>query len=291
MKYGIYYAYWEQEWNSPDFLKYVDKVASQGFDILEINGTPLPGYTKEDVAKLRNAVKEAGIELSAGYGPIYEHDMGSVDAEIRKNALEWYKQLFDVMEQLDIHYLGGALYSHWPLDYSKGVNKEEDWKRSVEGMRTLAPVAKSHGITLGMEVLNRFENHILNTAEEGVRFVKDTEQDNIKVMLDTFHMNIEEDSMREAILTAGKYLGHVHVGECNRKLPGNGRIPWQEIGDALREVGYKERVIMEPFVRMGGRVGSDIKVWRDLSDNADDAGLDRAAGKSLEFLKGKFEVK
>ena len=99
------------------------------------------------------------------------------------------------MAQLDIHLIGGALYSYWPLDFSKGVDKEGDWKRSVEAMQDIAPVAAQYGINMGMEVLNRFENHILNTAEEGVAFVKEVGMDNIKVMLDTFHMNIEESSI------------------------------------------------------------------------------------------------
>jgi D-psicose/D-tagatose/L-ribulose 3-epimerase len=107
----------------------------------------------------------------------------------------------------------------------------------------------------------------------------------VKVMLDTFHMNIEEDSIGGAIRSAGPYLGHFHVGECNRKVPGKGRIPWLEIRDALREVGYDRAVVMEPFVRMGGKVGSDIKVWRDLSGGASESGLDDDAAGALEFLR------
>ena len=95
--------------------------------------------------------------------------------------------------------------------------------------------------------------------------------------------------MGGAIRTAGKLLGHVHVGEANRKLPGQGRLPWDEIGAALREIGFDGNVVMEPFVKMGGKVGSDIKVWRDLSDNADEAQMDVNIKKSLEFLRGKFE--
>lgn len=157
--------------------------------------------------------------MTAGYGPTYDHNMGSSDAGIRAGALEWYKRLFDVMEQLDIHLIGGALYGYWPVDFSN-INKEEDWKRSVEGMQLLAPIAKEHDINLGMEVLNRFESHILNTAEEGVAFVKEVGQENVKVMLDTFHMNIEEESIGDAIRTAGNLLGHFHTGECNRMVPG-----------------------------------------------------------------------
>ena len=91
-------------------------------------------------------------------------------------------------------------------------------------MQDIAPIAKQYDINLGMEVLNRFENHILNTAEEGVAFVKEVGMDNVKVMLDTFHMNIEESSIGDAIRTAGSLLGHFHTGECNRMVPGKGPL-------------------------------------------------------------------
>jgi D-psicose/D-tagatose/L-ribulose 3-epimerase len=124
MKYGIYYAYWEQEWDSAGFSKYADKIAKLGFDVLEINGTPLPEYSQKEIKELKSCADTAGIQITTGYGPVYEHDMGSADEVIRRAALEWYKKLFYVMEQLDSHVLGGALYSHWPIDYSRGVRKE-----------------------------------------------------------------------------------------------------------------------------------------------------------------------
>jgi len=140
-----------------------------------------------------------------------------------------------------------------------------------------------------MEVLNRFENHLLNTAAEGVKFVREVEKDNVKVMLDTFHMNIEEVSMGDAIRQAGKLLGHFHTGECNRMVPGKGRIPWQEIGAALKEIGYDGAVVMEPFVRMGGQVGADIKVWHDLSNGATDLQLDQDAKQAVAFQRKMLE--
>lgn len=200
MKHGIYYAYWEKEW-AADYLYYVEKVARLGFDLLEIGAAPLPEYSPEQIKALRDCASANGIQLTAGYGPTYDHNMGSSDAGIRAGALEWYKRLFDVMEQLDIHLIGGALYGYWPVDFGN-INKEEDWKRSVEGMKLLAPIAKEHNINLGMEVLNRFESHILNTAEEGVAFVKEVGQENVKVMLDTFHMNIEEESIGDVMRSA-----------------------------------------------------------------------------------------
>lgn len=290
MKHGIYYAYWEREWEA-DYLYYVEKAARLGFDILEIGAKPLPDYTPKQIKDLKACATDNGMELTAGYGPSWDHNIGCPDPSVRKNAKEWFTRLFDVMAQLDIHWIGGALYSYWPVDFSKGVDKDEDWKRSAEGIRSLAPVAGEYGIELGMEVLNRFENHVLNTAEEGVSFVREVGMDNVWVMLDTFHMNIEETSIGDAIRTAGSLLGHFHTGECNRMVPGKGRTPWREIGDALRDVNYDRRIVMEPFVNMGGQVGQDIHVWRDISRGASEEKLDKDAFDALTFQRYMLDWK
>ncbi|MBS6398277.1 MAG: sugar phosphate isomerase/epimerase [Clostridiales bacterium] len=288
MKYGIYYAYWETEWEA-DYTRYIDKVAKLGFDVLEIGAKPLPDYTEEQVAELRKCAKDSGIMLTAGYGPSYDHNMGSADPAVRANAVEWFKRLFDVMGQLDIHTIGGALYSYWPIDFTKPVYKEDDWKYSVEGVRILADMAKPYEINLGMEVLNRFENHLLNTAEEGIRFVKEVDKENVKVMLDTFHMNIEETSITGAIRSAGSLLGHFHTGECNRRVPGQGRMPWREIGEALRDIQYDGLVVMEPFVHPGGQIGKDIHIWRNMKSNVSEEQLDIDARNSVLFERYMFE--
>ena len=287
MKYGIYYAYWETEWEA-DYIPYVDKAASLGFDGLEIGAKPLPDYTKDQIAALKSCAAAQGISLTAGYGPSYEHNIGAKDKEIRLHAAEWFKRLFYVMGELEIRHLGGALYSYWPVDFSKPINKEEDWKYSIEGTRILSDLASPYGIQLGMEVLNRFENHLLNSAEEGVRFVREVGKDNVKVMLDTFHMNIEEDNLAEAICTVGNLLGHFHTGECNRKVPGQGRMPWKEIGDALKQINYNGYIIMEPFVRRGGQIEKDIHIWRDIRKDITGKMLDQEAKEALLFQKRIF---
>ena len=98
-------------------------------------------------------------------------------------------------------------------------------------------------------------------------------------------MNIEEDSFADAIRTAKGLLGHFHIGECNRKTPGTGRMPWDEIFAALRETGYDGAVVMEPFIKMGGQVGRDIRMYRDVSAGADAAEMDRLAAASAAFVK------
>ena len=102
-------------------------------------------------------------------------------------------------------------------------------------------------------------------------------------------MNIEEDSFGGAIRLAGERLGHLHIGEANRRVPGKGRLPWTEIGSALNDIRYAGDVVMEPFVRTGGTVGSDIKIWRELEKNTNDESLDKDAKESLAFIKNVFE--
>jgi D-psicose/D-tagatose/L-ribulose 3-epimerase len=284
MQHGIYYAYWEKKWEG-DYIYYTDKAARLGFDILEIAASPLPNYTKEQILALRSCAKNNGIRLTAGHGPNPSQNIASADPAIRANAIEFYKKLFDVMGQLDINLIGGGIYSYWPVDYSQPIDKEGDWKRSVEGVREMADLAAQNNITLCLEVLNRFEGYILNTSEEGTKFVKEVDKPNVKVMLDTFHMNIEETSIGDAIRTAGSLLGHFHTGECNRLCPGKGRTPWREIHEALRDIGYDQACVMEPFVQTGGKVGSDIKVWREMVADQSEAQLDKDAQDALIFQR------
>ena len=289
MKYGIYYAYWERQWGG-DYPKYAKKVGKLGFDILEISCAGIAEMPAAGVRELLAAAGDSGIELSGGYGPRREENIASPDPRVVSNAFEFWKRTFDVLARLKVSNVGGGLYSYWPVDYEQPFNKEEDLKRSIEGMKKLGALAADFNITLGMEVLNRFEGYLLNTAEEALAYVKAVGRDNVRVMLDTFHMNIEEESLIDAIKTAGGYLGHFHIGEPNRLPPHAGsRMDWDAIGRALNGIGYTGPVVMEPFVLQGGQVGKDIKVWRNLAPSGE-AELDEAARKSVEFIRKSFSA-
>ena len=288
MKYGIYYAYWEKEWQA-DYKPYIEKVARLGFDCLEIACTPVVNYSRQEMLDLKQCAKDNGIFLTAGHGPNASQNLASADPEIARNARAFYTDLLKRLEIMDIHTIGGGIYSYWPVDYSKPIDKPGDWARSVAGVREMGKVAEDCGVDYCLEVLNRFEGYLLNTSAEAVQFVREVDCPAVKVMLDTFHMNIEEDSIGDAIRTAGALLGHFHTGECNRRVPGKGRTPWREIGYALHDIGYDKNVVMEPFVRMGGTVGSDIKVWRDISCGASLEELDRDAAESVAFERYMLE--
>lgn len=289
MKYGIYFAYWEKEWFA-DYKKYIDKVASLGFDILEISCGAFKGTytTDEQLYELRDYAKEKNVILTAGYGPQAAENLSSADPQIQENAIQFFTETLHKLKKMDIKSFGGGLYSYWPVDYSKPIDKEGDFERSVTNMKKIAKVAEECDIVLGMEVLNRFEGYLLNTCDEAVRYVDAVGSKNVQIMLDTFHMSIEEDNIAAAIRKAGDKLCHLHLGERNRKVPGKGTMPWDEIGQALRDINYQHAAVMEPFVMPGGTIGSEVKVWRNLVEDTSEAALDADAKGALQFVKHVF---
>lgn len=286
MKIGTYFAYWAKEWQV-DYHPFIDKAADAGFDVIEIS-SGIMNLNDEGLDRLKKHALDRNLIMTACLGLPKPLDVSSSDEAVRRAGVDYLKRLIRCMDRADIRKLGGIIYAYWPCDYSLPVEKDRAREKSILSVREVADFAADYGVELEMETVNRFEQFMFNDANEAVMYVKDVDKPNVKVMLDSFHMNIEEDSMSGAILTAGDYLGHFHIGECNRKVPGKGRMPWEEMANALREIHYNGCIVMEPFVRMGGGVGSDIKVWRDISGHADDAKLDDDIRESCAFCKRVF---
>ena len=289
MLYGIYNAFWTHEW-SADYEYYIPKVKKLGFDVLEISCASLTRHyaTAEKIRDLKQCAADNGIVLTAGYGPTKEQNISSADPAVVKRAMDFFAMILPKLQSLDIHILGGGLYSYWPLDPTLPMDKEKDLERAVRNMKPFAKMAEDNGVVLGMEVLNRYEGYMMNTCAEGLDFIRRVDSPSCKVMLDTFHMNIEEDNMAAAIRLAGKDLCHLHLGEQNRQVPGKGSMPWQEIGQALRDINYQGAAVMEPFVMTGGTIGSEIKVWRDIIPDTSEERLDKDAQGAVAFVRHVF---
>jgi len=280
---GIYYAYWVHNWNV-DFHPYIDKASELGFDILEVNAGTVAEMKAADRKALISHASDRGIGLSFVVGLPKQYDIASEDRQVRKNGIAYLQKIARAAGEMGGGPVGGIIYGSWPAVMPEGQNdKRPYFDRSVKSMQEAVKVAEDSQVLFCMEVVNRFEQFLMNTCAEGVEYVKAVGSPAAKVMLDTFHLNIEEDFFGQAILEAGNYLGHFHVGENNRMPPGYGHIPWTEVGAALRQISYSGYVVMEPFLRPGGEVGRDIKVFRDLSVNMD---LDKEAHKALLFMRG-----
>jgi len=288
MKFGTLYAYWTNEWHG-NYSFFAKKVKDIGFDILEISAGDLLKMTDTEIVELRAAAKDLELSITSNIGPPKDKDVASRDPKVREAGIRFLIDIMKKMDRIDSRTLAGVLYTYWPAQFDD-FDKPGIWARGVESVRILGKIAEDIGIDYCLEVVNRFETTILNTCAEGLQYCKDVGLKSVKLLLDTFHMNIEEDNIADAFYMADKYLGHVHVGEGNRNLPGKGSLPWDEIGQALRDIGYDKGIVMEPFVKMGGKVGEDIKVWRDLSNGADVAKMDESIKESLAFLKKSFLI-
>lgn len=288
MEFGVLYSYWGNEWKC-NYSETAKKISEAGFDIMEVGAGHLLEMSAQELDELKAVCGRLGLKTTANIGPPKAKDVASKDAETRKAGIQFLSDIMEKMNYIGCKKIVGVMYTYWPSDFSD-LDKTALWARGVESVRTLGLTAEKLGIEMCLEVVNRFETTVLNTCEEGIRFCKDVDVSSVKLLLDTFHMNIEEDNIPNAIRGAGKYLGQLHVGEGNRKLPGQGSLPWVEIGKALRDIGFNSSVVMEPFVLQGGSVGKDIKVWRDLSNCADEEAMNRELAKSLAFLKKQFAV-
>ena len=279
---GIHYGFWQSEWagDAALFANSAKRAASLGFKALELAAFAFYDMSRQEMDRLKAAREETGIEFSYSISFPLEYDISSPDEKIRNNGVKYVRQILENIGYMGGKSLGGITYGAWHGKISD--TKQAHWGRSVESVRDIIQVAEDLGITYCFETVNRFENFLINDHHEAIRFAKEVGSPNAKVLLDTFHMNIEEDSMEDAILETGDLLGYFHVGENNRKPPGSGTmLDWDKIFAALIKSGYNGWIVMEPFVMPGGQVGDDIGVYREIMPHLD---LDTEAQKALNFV-------
>ena len=279
---GIYYAFWTREWDV-DFFPFIGKVKRLGFDQLEINGGTFAAMTPAERRRLTDEAEKLGIVLSYGIGLTPDHDVSSLDESIRQSGIRFMRGMIEAVGAAGGGMIGGTVHSSWPSTLPVGAaDKRPYLERSLASVKEYVKVAEDNNVILNVEVINRFEQYLLNTCDEALAYVREIDSPACGILLDTFHMNIEEDSLPDAILKAKGHLSALHLGETNRKLPGLGRMPWREIRVALDDIGFDGPLVMEPFITAGGKVGRDIGVWRDLIPGAD---YDALARDSAAFVR------
>jgi D-psicose/D-tagatose/L-ribulose 3-epimerase len=283
MKFGIVYAYWSKDWEG-DYSDTIKRAKRCGFDVLEIFTPLLLTLGNDKLAKLKADAADSGIELAFLVGLGKQHDLSSDDAGVRRDGIAYVRSILEV-----IHFLGGRCFSGinycaWS-NFDGVIDKPARRANAVKSITELANTAGDYGISYNLEITNRFEQFLLNTSKEAVEFVNEINSPNVNILLDAFHMSIEEDSMEDAIKGAGARLGHFHVGTNNRKPPRPGLMNWGQIANGLKFIGYDKIVTLEPLVRTGGTVATDSKVWRDMTDNADEQKMDSDAMDGLAFMK------
>lgn len=170
----------------------------------------------------------------------------SPDPKEREAALDFMKALIDVSAGLGSKIVGGVNYAGSGYHTGKARTQQEiDW--DVEYLHKAAEYARQYDIIIALEAVKRFETHFLNTAEQALELIEAAGEPNIKVHLDTFHMNIEEADFAQAIELCGDKLGYMHLIDSNRGVPGMGHVPWLEVFEALKKIGYEGCGCIETF--------------------------------------------
>lgn len=254
-----------------------------GFDTVEI---PIEDPSHIDTAKVKEAADQAGIAIGsicACMGP--GRDFRGSEAD-QKTAMEYCKKLVDQAAELGCPRIIGPIYSVVGLI---GAHEDEVKKQHfdlvVKNLKELAAYAESKGIELDIEPLNRFETDFLNTVDQGLELVKAVGAKNVKLHLDTFHMNIEEKNQPAAIRKVGSLLGHFHACGTDRGTPGNDSLNWQEIVKALNDVGYDGDVVIESFTTDVKVIARAAAIWRKIEPERDDIAVKGIA--NLKQLFGK----
>lgn len=289
-KLGIFVNFWEKKW-AVDHKYYIDKVKRLGYDILEFQAQPLLDMSDDECRSIKKYADEREIDLSYSLGLNPKYDVASPDKEVRKGGVEYLKNIVRKIAVMEGELFSGVTFAGWGLPnyFVDEAEKEALFGRSVESMQEVMKTAEKEGVTVCVEAVNRFESPLINTAAEAIRYADMVNSPNIGIHLDAYHMNIEENSIGDAIRLVGKRLRHFHTGENNRNIPGRGHIDWDEIFGALKEIDYKKNIVSEPFLMMGDEVGYDIRVWRPILENPTEERLDEAAKELLTFTQNMLK--
>ena len=278
-KIGIEIFYWIDNW-SDDQIAYFSKAKECGFDAVEISF--VSGPENIDVPRLRQELDSLGLDVFCSTGLSPATDITSLDESLRKAGVKYLRQCLETTQAIGSPILGGVTYAPW-LYFPQDENLQAYRDRSAAALQEVGQMADDFGITLTIEILNRFETFMFNTVAEGLSFLEQIDHPAVKLQLDTYHMNMEEDNLAEAIRQAGEHIGHFHCAASNRKLPGQGHIDWQAISSALADVNYQGGIVIETFPNPSVETGRTVNTWRPLVQN-----YDAEAKQALALLREHF---
>jgi sugar phosphate isomerase/epimerase len=186
------------------------------------------------------------------------HFIGAFDPDLRADAVAQLKSQLSVMAEI-----GGVgvmtpgsygMFSKRLPPFEPPRSPEEDHQVLVDALGTLAEHAVSEGVELFLEPLNRYEDYLVNRLSDAAALIREIGSNGLRIVADTYHMNIEEADLAAALLDVAPYIGHVQASDSNRLEPGAGHIDWALFGATLQAIGYERSVAIES--RLSGPAAS-----------------------------------
>lgn len=269
MQIGCHASAWTGEFDDAGLRLAIDKTAEAGFDLIEV---PLMDPDKADGAAVRKMLDDAGLGVTASLGLTERTDVSSDDPENVAAGEAHLHRCLEFLGDAGGTHLVGVIYSAMRKYMAPATQTNR--QHSVDAIGRLSTRAAELGIRIAIEVVNRYESNLLNTARQAVRYIEDAGVENLLVHLDTYHMNIEEPDMFTPVLDAGRLLGYVHIGESHRGYLGSGTVDFDSFFRALATVEYDGPVVFESF--SSAVVHEDLSnmlgIWRNLWEDGDHLG-------------------
>ena len=279
MQIGVNGWVWTSPVNTDEFTRLAPKVKKMGFDLFEFG---IESTTDLDYSRAAAVARDNGLAVSvcAAMGP--DRDLIHGDAAIRDNGMDYVRHCVDAAKTLGASNVVGPIYSAVGRTWqSTDDERKRDTDLLVKQLKDLSQYAGDRGVTLCVEPLNRFETSFMNLAQQAIDVVDRVGHKSCGILLDTFHMNIEERSVGEALRAAGPRLKHVHGCENDRGAPGSGHVPWKEVAEALGAINYDGPVVIESFTDKVKTIARAAAIWRPFAPTQD-----ALAEDGLKFLRG-----
>jgi len=276
---GITTWLWASPLTAENFGPVAAHIAKLGYDMVEV---PIesPGELDYERIAAISRDEELAVSVCAVIGA--DRDLLDQNERVRANGMAYVRHCLDAARALGSPHVVGPLYSAVGRTWLASADeRRRDLDLLVKELTELARYAADRGVTICIEPLNRFETSFINTAAQAVEVVDRVSHPACGILLDAFHMNIEERSIGDAIRLAGPRLRHIHVSENDRGTPGAGHIPWREMATACRDIGYTGAVVIETFTSEVKAIARATSIWRPLAPSSDALAQD-----GLRFLRG-----
>ena len=268
-------------WTSPfsdASTELIGRAKELGFDLLEI-AVEDPGLITAEVVREAGEQAGVGFTVCGAFGP--DRDLSHEDPHVRETGMEYVRQCVDLAAALDAPHFVGPMYSAvGKTRMLEPAEREAQRDLAVESLKRVADYAAQRGVALAVEPLNRFETDLINTSEQVLDLLDRIDAANVGVLLDTFHMNIDEKSFGDAMRLVGDRLLQMHTCENDRGTPGTGHIPWDELFETVTDIGFTGPLVIESFTPELREIAKAVSLWRPL-----DAPSDELAERGARFIR------
>lgn len=278
VKYGVSTWLWTSPFATGSIQEFFPKISGLGFDVVEI---AVEDPALIDLKKVKEGLKEFGLEVSICGAFGSSRDLTNESKAVQQTGLAYIESCLDICAELGVSFFGGPMYSAvGKARMLKPAQRKAEWDLAVKNLQLVCEMAAARNLKIALEPLNRFESDLVNTADDVVRMVNDINHPAASVMLDSFHMSIEERDPEAAIVTAGDKLIHLQVAENYRGAPGTGQTPWHAYRKGLERIGYNGIVTIESFTTDNVELAGAVCFWTPKA-----ASQDAFASEGLRFLK------